>query len=169
MVEEQTTILQHPIFSQFVLPFLLMFFIVFAILEKTKILTEKKQINALVAFVIGLIFVGAAYQRGMVGNLILFLTVALIVVFVALMLIGFAIQGEPKLPPGKGKWVLLVVIIVVAIATIWAAGIQWSYFENMFNVLFDSSWSKSFWTNATFIIVIAIALAVVIGFGKAKS
>ena len=98
------------------------------------------------------------------------MTVALIVVFVALMLIGFAIQGTPVVSSGKVKWVIAIVaIIAVSIATIWAAGIQWSFFEEMFNVLFDSSWSNAFWTNATFVIVIAIALAVVLGVGKAAA
>ena len=49
-------ILQHETLTSFVYPFLLIFFIVFAILEKTKIFgEEKKQVNAFVAFVIGLI------------------------------------------------------------------------------------------------------------------
>ena len=85
MVEK--TILQHEIFTRFALPFLLMFFVVFAVLEKTKLFGEdKKQLNALIAFVIGLIFVSAVYPTLVVSNLILFLTVALIVVFVALLL-----------------------------------------------------------------------------------
>lgn len=169
MVEE--TILQHWIFSQFILPFLLMFFVVFAVLEKTKVLGDKKQINALVSFVIGLIFVGAAYQRGMTTNLILFLTVAVIVIFVLYVLIGFAFQGEIKIPEKSNVKIAIVVVAVVAviIAVIWAAGIQWQFFEDTFNFMFDSSWSGSFWTNAVFVLVIAIALAVVLGLGaKAK-
>lgn len=167
----QETILQHWIFSQFVLPFLLMFFVIFAVLEKTKVLGDKKQINALVAFVIGLIFVGAAYQRGMTTNLILFLTVAVIVIFVLYVLIGFAFQGEIKIPDKSKVKIFIVVVAVVAviIATLWAAGIQWEAFENTFNFMFDSDWSGGFWTNAVFVIIIAIALAVVLWQGaKAK-
>src|SRR3989344_1899534 len=99
------TILQHWIFTSFILPFLLVFFIVFAILEKTKIFGDgKKQLNALLAFVIGLIFVGAVFPKLVVGNLILFLTVALVIVFVTLLLWGFVTGGEAKIE-GKGiKW-----------------------------------------------------------------
>jgi multisubunit Na+/H+ antiporter MnhB subunit len=53
-----TTILQAPLLIDFIYPFLLIFFIVFAILEKSKLFgDEKKQLNALVALVIGLIFI----------------------------------------------------------------------------------------------------------------
>lgn len=166
----QETILQHWIFAQFVLPFLLMFFVVFAVLEKTKVLGDKKQINALVSFVIGLIFVGAAYQRGMVGNLVLFMTVALIVIFVLLILWGFFVQKEPVIESKNVKIAAAIVLVIaVIIAITWAAGIQWQAFEDTFNFLFDSGWSGSFWTNATFVLIIAIALAVVLWTGaKAK-
>ena len=67
------TILQSTIVSKFILPFLLVFFIVFAILEKTKLLGDgQKQLNALLAFVIGLIFTGAVFPKEVVGNLVLF-------------------------------------------------------------------------------------------------
>jgi hypothetical protein len=75
MVEE-TTILQHWIFSDFLFPFFLVFFIAFAILERTKIFGEnKKQINGLTALVIGLIFVSAVYPKLVVGKLTMFLSV----------------------------------------------------------------------------------------------
>ena len=46
----QEIFLQNWLFTRFAWPFLLVFFIVFAILEKTKLLGEgKKQVNALVA------------------------------------------------------------------------------------------------------------------------
>ena len=82
--------LQNVVFTKFVLPFLLIFFIVFSILERTKVFGDnQKQTNALIAFIIGLIFVGVAFPKEVVENLILFLTVALVVVFVFLILWGF--------------------------------------------------------------------------------
>lgn len=156
----QETIFQHWIFTKFVLPFLLIFFIVFAILEKTKILGEdKKQLDSLVSFVIALIFVGAVYPRLVVENLILFLTVALVVVFVVLLIWGFITGGEAKF---EGKYVKLivgvVVIFAVLIAVFWATGLgPWA-----FNILFQQAWSKSFWTNALFLVVIAVAIALVV-------
>ena len=54
---EEITILQHWIFTKFALPFLLVFFIVYGVLAKTKVLGDAKQLNAMVSFVIGLIFI----------------------------------------------------------------------------------------------------------------
>jgi hypothetical protein len=156
------TILQHPVATKFIYPFLLMFFIVFALLEKSKVLGEgKKQINALVAFVIGLIFVAAVYPKMVVGNMILFLTIALIVVFVGLLIWGL-ITGEEGLKwenaPKALKWVIGVVIVLgVLLATLWATGVGLGFFENLFG-----PGTKTFWTNAIFIIMIAVALAVVL-------
>ncbi len=159
------TILQHPVATKFIYPFLLMFFIVFAILEKTKVLGDKKQINALVAFVIGLIFVSAAYPKMVVGNMVLFLTIALIVVFVALMLWGF-IAGEDglkfKSAPPALKWAIGVIVVVgVFLAVLWASGLGLGFFGNLFGEN-----TKAFWTNAFFIVMIAIALAVVMATDK---
>ncbi len=166
----EVTFLQSPVLVNFVYPFLLIFFIIFAILEKSKIFGEdKKQINALIAFVIGFIFVSAIFPKEMGTNLILFLTIAVIVVFVVLVLWGF-ITGEAGLKwdnMTKGvKWAIgIVIIIAVVIATLWAAGIN---IGNLFDDIFNISWGSTFWTNVVFIVVVAIALAVVLRTTKAK-
>lgn len=160
----QETILQHWILTKFAYPFLLMFFIVYAILEKTEVLgKEKKQLNAFVSFIISLIFVSAVFPKLVVGNLILFLTVALIVVFVALLLWGFIVGEEAKIT-GKAKNIAIgVIVLAMIIAVLWATGITFGFFES----LFTQSWSASFWTNFLFVVVVAVALALVIG--KKKS
>ena len=156
------TVLQSSILTKFVYPFLLMFFIVFAILEKSKLLGEdKKQINALVAFVIGLIFVSAAYPKLVVGNMVLFLTIAIIVVFVVLVLWGFMMGDKGtnifESAPKGIKWAIAIALIIaVTLAVLWATGVGFGIFENLFHN------NSTFWTNALFIIVIAAALAVVL-------
>lgn len=152
------TILQHWIFTRFAFPFLLVFFILFAILEKTKILGEKKQINALVAFIIGLIFVSVVYPVVVVNNLILFLTVALVAMFVGLLIWGFV--GEKAQIEGKiSKWIFAVVLIIVMVAAIlWATG----FYTPIYDWLFKQNWSNSFWTNFLFIVTIAIAIALIL-------
>src|SRR3989339_40731 len=99
----QETIFQHWIFTQFAFPFLLIWTLVFALLGKTKLLGDNKQIDSIVAFVIAFVFIGAAYPKDIVHNLVLF--------------------------------------------------------------LFKQSWSNTLWTNVTFVVVIAVALAVMM---KAK-
>src|SRR4030043_258384 len=153
------TILQHWLFTRFAFPFLLAFFIVFAILEKTKILGEgKKQLNALISFIIGLIFVTFAYPVDVVNNLILFFTVTLVVLFISLLLWGF-VSGDTKIDKGWVKVVAgIVVTLAVVIAIIWATG----YYDPLTSWLFKQNWSGTFWTSIFFIVVIAIALALVL-------
>ena len=163
----QETILQHWIFTRFALPFLLIFFIVFGILEKTKLFgSGKKQLNALIAFVIGLILIGATSPTLTISNLVLFLTVAIVVLFVALLLWGF-VAGEEGLKfekaPKALKWLIgIVILVAVVIALLWALGTEVTVFETVSTFLFKSDWSKSFWTNLSFVVVIIIALVLVL-------
>jgi hypothetical protein len=160
-------LLQSPILVDFVYPFLLIFFIVFAVLEKTKLFGEGKQkTNSLVAFVIGLIFVGAIFPKMVVGNLILFLTVAIVIVFVVLILYSFATGGEGlKVSSKPLMWIIgLVIVIAVIIAMFLITGV----WDTVIDKLFQSDWSSDLWTNIIFIVVIAAALAIVIGGAKSK-
>ena len=162
----QETILQNWIFTKFILPFLLIFFIAFGILEKTKIFgDDKKQLNALISFVIGLIFVGAVFPKLVVGNLILFFTVAIVVLFVAMLLWGF-VSGQQLKVENKALQIVIgvAVLVAVVIALLWALGVE----GNAFDFLFRQSWSSGFWTNAAFIVVIIIALVLVVRETKSK-
>lgn len=162
--------LQSPVLTKFIYPFLLIFFLVFAILEKTKIFgDEKKQLNALISFVIGFIFVSAIFPKEMVGNLILFLTIAIVVVFVVLILWGF-VMGEENLkiagaPRGLKIAIGIVVVLAVIVAVLWASGIDTL---GLFNKIFRAPWSESFWTNFFFVIMVAVALVVALRTGKSK-
>ena len=152
-------ITQQLIFSRFIFPFFLVFTIVFAILEKTKLFGDgKKTINAIVAFVTGLIFVSVAYPVEIVSNLILFLTVALITMFVGLLIWGFVV-GEEKIESKAFKGIFGgVLVIAVIIALLWATGA----YDNIINWLFHQDWSNSFWTNLLFVVAIAIAMSLIL-------
>ena len=154
------TFLQTEIVAGFILPFLLIFFIVFAILEKTKIFGEKHQLNALTSFVIGLIFVGAVFPKVVVGNLILFLTIAIVTMFVGLLLWGFTLGGEAQLSNGIKRLLGIVIIISVIIAVFWAVGLRVEFLNNLIDFIFYSSWSGTLWTNVLFVAAIAVALAI---------
>jgi len=163
------TVLQHWVLTDFVYPFLLVFFIAFAALEKSKILGDgQKQINALVSFVIGLIFVGAIFPKIVVGNMILFLTVSLVVVFVFLLLWGFVMGENIKLDNNVVKWGAgALIFLAVVLAVLWATG-SLEIFIAIYNFLFHQGWSKEFWTNAIFVLVIAGALAAMLKATKGK-
>jgi hypothetical protein len=169
MAAAEVTFLQNPVLTKFVYPFLLIFFIIFAILEKSKLFgDDKKQLNALISFVIGFIFVSAVFPKEMATNMMLFLTIAVVVVFVIMVLWGF-IMGDKGVNvfenSSKGlKWAIgIFIILAVTIAVLWAAGVDvWNILDNIFNM----SWSSTFWTNVVFIVLVAVALAVVLRTGK---
>ena len=151
------TILQHWVVTSFILPFLLIFFLAFGILEKTKAFGDKsKQLHALVAFVIGLIFVGAVFPKLVVGNLILFFTVAIVVLFVVLLLWGFVSGGEAKLPDSKPVKAIVgaVIVLAVVVALLIITGVE----GTVFDALFRQSWSAELWTNLAFVGVVIAAL-----------
>ncbi|MEK6875759.1 MAG: hypothetical protein AABX30_03675 [Nanoarchaeota archaeon] len=159
------TIIQNWLFKDFILPFIFIFVLVFAVLDRTKILGEdKKQLNAILAFVVSLIFLGFAFQKGFVTNMILFLSIALVVILVFLLIYGFATGSSGDFGITKGlKWTVGIVgVIVVIIAILWSSGID----LGAFNSLFNQNWSQTFWTNVFFVVVIAIVLAVVIKWGR---
>lgn len=165
--------MQNEIVTQFILPFLLIFFIAFGILEKSKLFGDNRsKLNAGIAFVIGLIFVAAIFPKLVVGNLILFLTVAMVTMFVGLLLWGF-VAGEKGLKfeemnPNL-RWFMGIVIAVAVIGgLLWALGVKGIFFTGLYDLIFKSSWSKDFWTNTSFVAVVIIALAFVLS-GKSKS
>ncbi|MDD5012144.1 MAG: hypothetical protein PHQ66_00650 [Candidatus Nanoarchaeia archaeon] len=155
---ETMNLLQYDVVSKFILPFFLVFFLVFAILEKTKLLGEKKQLHALISFVIGLIFVGAIYPVLVVNNLILFLTVTIVVVFVALLIWGFIFGDlkDTKLPKFLTIGLGILATIAIAIGIIWATG-----FLDDIQTYLSTGIGGTIVTNIVFLIVIAIALALV--------
>lgn len=163
---EETTILSHFIIKDFMLPFIFIFVLIFAILQKTKILGEgKKQLDAIVAAVLSLIFVSFASPKMIVSNLVLFLTIAIVLVFVGLLIWGFLVGDEAKLKISSTwlKWVVSIIILIsVLVAFFWAAGIK----PDILNFLFSKSWSGTFWTNLLFLVVIAIVIAVVLKSGS---
>ena len=155
------TIFQNFVFQEFILPFLLVFAISFALLEKTQILGEgKKTINAIVSFVIGVVFVTAVFPKTVITNLVLFLSVALVVVFVVMLLWGFITEGDAQFKVTKTmKWFLIIGIgIGLLFLMIWTLKVQ----TGLFDWIPERDWTGPFWTNLLFVIVIAVALALVL-------
>ena len=160
------TILQSEIATNFIYPFLLIFVILFAVLEKTKLLgDESKQLNAIISFIVSLIFVGFAWPKIVIGNLILFLSVALIVIFLILLVWGFAAGGAKAMPKFDGIFRIvlgIIAVLAVIVAVFWATG----SLGPTADLLFSQSWSSALWTNVIFILVIAAVLAAVLKSGK---
>jgi peptidoglycan/LPS O-acetylase OafA/YrhL len=116
------------IFVEGILPFLLVFVLVFAILQKTKILGEgKTQIDALIALAIGLISVAVPTTRDFIVNMMPWLAFALVVLLVFLLVYGFvATANDPSkglnIPDWVKTTVLILGIIMVVVLAIYVTG-----------------------------------------------
>jgi hypothetical protein len=108
-------IFEHPFFTQMLLPFLLVFIVVFAILQKSKVLGDgKAQIDSLAALVIGLITITFAYQTGIIVRLMGWLAVGVAVILVFLILYGFVAGDLSKTP----DWMKITFGILAGLFTI---------------------------------------------------
>jgi len=152
------TILSNPIFVETILPFLLIFTIVFAVLQKSKILgDDKKQIDAIVALVVGLLLISFAQATGIILQLIPFMAVSLVVFLVFLILVGsFHKQGEDLLGKGMKSFLLILVLIAVTIAVV--------YITNFWQWIIDTYYSadSSIVSSIIFIAIIIGAVAFVL-------
>ncbi len=118
---------------QTALVFVLTFTLVFAILQKTKILGDgKKQIDALIALSIGLLVISVGYALEVIYKLIPFLVITLVILLVFMLLLGslykdgeFAIDKWLKI--GFGIIIFIALVIAVLVAT---GG--WEYISDWF-------------------------------------
>jgi len=119
-----------------------------------------------VAFVIGLIFVSFVFPVIVVQNLILFLTVALIAMFVGLILWGF-VGGKIELGEMKiVKYILGIgIALLVIVAVLWATG----FYTPILDWFSLQEWSSGFWTNLLFIVAIIVAVTVALKAGAGGS
>lgn len=154
------TILSHPLMVGTVLPFILVFTLIFAILQKTKILGDgKKQIDALVALAIGLIVVSFGYATGIIISLIPVLAIGTVVLLIFMLLYGMVFKAGEFAIHDKVKWTIgILAAIAVIIATMVATG-AWGYVVDLFNTGGTGSFNV---TNLIFVVIVAIAVALVV-------
>ncbi|MBU0536748.1 MAG: hypothetical protein KKE20_07305 [Nanoarchaeota archaeon] len=156
-----------------VLPFLLVFAIVFAILEKTKVLGveklegveyTKKSINAIVAFVIGFLVIISTKLVGAINEAMANIVLLLLVSISFLLLIGSFFHYEEKVFLEKGVWrTFFMIIMFIAVLLIFLQAIKTdsgdSWLETFWNFL-SNNWA----TNYTASIILMVVVIVVILF-----
>ena len=156
------TILSHPIFVETILPFLLVFTVVFAILQKSKIFGDgKKQVDAIVALVVGLLVISFGYAIGIILQLTVFLAVALVVMLVLMLLLGSFGKGELSIPKALSVILIIAAVIAVVIAVLYVTNF-WLY---LYDLLFTAG-DSSIFINAVFVVIIVGAIIAVILGGK---
>jgi len=158
------TFLSNSVFRDLILPFVLLFVLIFAVLEKSKLLGEgKQQINALVSLALAAIAVSTfSTQIEWLQKFAIFLVIALFILFIFMLLYGFAYSGKEGFELAKG-WKMLIAAIAF-IAVIVASLI----ITNTWDRVYDFFTSSSIGTNVVLIIIIVAAVAAVLYGGKKK-
>lgn len=162
-----STILSHPIFVETILPFLLVFTIVFAVLQKSKILGEgKRQIDAIVGLVVGLLVISFGQATGVIIQLTYFLAVALVIILVLMILLGsFTREGKffEWMPKGL-KWILSTIVIIAVVIAVLVVTDVWGRLYDYFFMASDTG----ILANVIFVVaIIGAIVAVILGGARA--
>ena len=140
-----------------------MFVVVFAILQKSKVLGEgKAQADAMVGMVIGLILIGVPASRDLMVSIISWMPVALAVLLVFLILYGF-IAGDLSSIPDPLKYTL------GTLAGLFTVGVVLSV-SGVGSGIWDSFGGNSdIWMNVLMIALVLGVVAVAVFGNKNKS
>lgn len=155
-----TSIFEYSLISQILPAFLLVFVLIYAILQKSKLLGENSKADALISLAIALLFIIAPTARNFVVNMMPFLAVGLAVLLVFLILYGF-VGGELK--EGK-KWMKITFGILAGIFVI-AVVLYLTGFSNFTSQLYNI-FGPEIWAGLVLIVIIVGAVVFVMKGGK---
>ena len=145
-------------FNQIVLPFALVFTLIFAILEKSKILGEDKhQINSIISLVIAFILITVPQARTVIVQVVPVIAVLAVLVLVFMIMLGF-VGGTTK-EGALSNPLKIVISIITGIALI--SAVLWSTgWLNKIIEIGKKPEASTFWQSAIFIVIIVVVLAV---------
>ncbi len=148
---------QTGVFS-YVLPFLLIFALVFGILVKVKLFKDNKAVNAIIALVVGLMAVQFDMVPNFFSQIFPMMGVALAIILILFVLMGLFLDPEHPVHNwilfGVGAIIFIVVLVQSAGAMNWAAG-NW--------------WQNNWVTIIGVVIVIALVIAVIASSSKSEN
>jgi peptidoglycan/LPS O-acetylase OafA/YrhL len=162
MTETYVTIFSSAL-GQSVLVFILVFTLIFAVLQKSKVLGEgKKQIDALVSLAIALLVISVGYAMNLITKMAPFLSVGLVIILVFLLLTGIFFKGALEFSDRLKAAFGIAAFIAVVIATIVFTG-AWDSISSFF------SGNSSIVGNVFILIVVILAVWIVLQFGGGSS
>ncbi len=146
-------------FFQYLLPFLLIFALVFGILTQIKLFKDNKSINGIIAFVVGLLALQFEMVPQFFAEIFPRLGIALSIILVIIIVLGLFLNSEKDSDPMK--WVLLgvgvVILIIVLIKTAGALG--WS----------SGWWWQENWPMVAGVVFILAVIGIIVGGSNPKS
>jgi hypothetical protein len=156
------TILSSPFVKDLALPFLLVFALVFAVLQKAQIFgKERKQTDAMIALVVALLVVAVGTVTNIITSLMPILAVGLVILLAFMLLWGFAHREGEFTVPEKVRWIIGIVAAIAVVISVLYFTPAWSYITNMV-----SGQGSTVLVNVIFIILIIAAVIAVIYGGK---
>ena len=151
-----------------VLPFLLIFTIVFAILEKTKILGleeiegkkfPRKNLNAMVAFVIAFLVIASTQLVAIINQVMAHIVLLLILGVSFLLLVGVFFKDQEFSFENYPRWItFLMILMFIAIIIIFLNALDWLQYIFALFKYWDATWAATIF----FIIIIGAFLYYVI-------
>jgi uncharacterized membrane protein YhdT len=150
-------------FLDVVLPFILIFAVVFAALRTTKILGDEKRIHAIIALVMGMTVVIphalGLYPEGMdavtiINTALPNVSIVLIAVLMVLVILGMFGTNVSLASSSLGGWVLIASVIIVAV--IFGSSAGWFGLPNWLSFMNDSA-TRS-------IVIIILIFGIIIAF-----
>jgi peptidoglycan/LPS O-acetylase OafA/YrhL len=152
-------ILDSPILTEMILPFLLVFVLIFAILQKSEILGKgKSQMDSLIALVVGLILIAFPAPRDIIVNLMPWLGVGAVALLVFFLLYAF-VGGKSAIGQKWQKIVFGILIGVFVLGVLAYVTGSWESISDFF------SSSDDIWSNILFVVIIAGVLTIAISTG----
>lgn len=164
---EGGTILTSPFFTNALLPFILIFTVIFAILQKAKVLGDgKKQIDAIVSLVIALIVITFANAVGIINSLLPFLAVSVVIILILMILLGVMSNGDfDSTYPKALRWVVGGIFMIALVIAVLIATGAWDY---LWLNLFYTDGGTTIVTNVVFFIIVIAAIVAVLWQPKKK-
>ena len=105
--------------ESFLFPFLLVFAIVYGVLERSKMFEGKKDIDSIIAFVLGIVFATTSYTLNLAYIILPIVGVIAIIIFMLLVLASM-VYGDTASPefPKSGKKIIVVLATAISIILI---------------------------------------------------
>ena len=159
-----------------VLPFLLVFSIVFAILEKTRVLGEeadmpKRTLNSMVAFVTALLVVAVNKVVYAINKALPNVVLLIVIVVSFLMLVGlFYKEGEFDFKTEHPKWtaffvaILFILIVIIFLDSVMVGDTDQSMLDTGLEYVVQNITGPAV-TSAIFVLIAIGAIIYIVGFG----
>ncbi len=166
-------------FFEVILPFLLVFTLVFAILEKTKLFGEenvkgekypRKNVDAMIAFVIAFFVIAATNVVGIIKEAMPKISLVLIIL-ISFMLLAGSFMGDKQFNFEENKifkWFLILVIFIgillIFLSSIKSESSDESWLETFWNFISSGAESSTILGSVIFLAFLLIIIGYVVGF-----